>query len=715
MKVINGNFHQGQIMSNMAGFQCTAIALYALLTVFTANPRLDIFTPDAINYIVANGHCMYEELLSQSNDQTPRYLGHWELPMFLQHNNDNIEVHRYENMLHGIVGMNANYPYTTTSIEEALPMAFSISNYFICTFGANTIAIFCVEGSEEWFIFDSHSRNNTGITSPYGSASFLVFSSCDECVQFIIQNYRRMHFEITPVIFERHNYMFINSIHHAGHTESTGVGMELNNTAEYKKNITKNQSVPETDQDKQLDKTKHFHLNSVNRLHVGHNESMDVYMELNNVNNSTKCQETILKNHSEPEKDLEKQIDNTKHFYININDLKCDDKKYEQQIRITAKSFCQCCEKLLFDDQIKTMSRSFKMNLSNGKTINESSTLCSKCSSQLSQNKQPNKYIDNNLDAGIVPECLRSLDIIQRRLISQIQSFMTIIILPGGQYAEKGLTIHFPLDMESYFHSLQKFQKQNILIVTHNRACRQPQVENIPVEKVVNFDDVRSAISWLKENNILYFNFPDLHTNVLNSDHREDQEKYEDIENDIMNTIHSGMESATVLIEYSVPDVDIDSFLSPVEKWEIPVQFDKPTWLSQMPHGEELAFPWLFPYGNGGIYESRSIKLSVLEYFQHRLYNKDDRWRKNITYLMYAVNHMEQTKLTNHIDIYMRLKKSDGKLTAGSLSQNSQSSDIKQNCFMFTKQIRGTVAYWADILQNLLATVKSLGPPPHYF
>lgn len=59
-------------------------------------------------------------------------------------------------------------------------------------------------------------------------------------------------------------------------------------------------------------------------------------MELNNVNNSTKCQESILKNHSEPGKDLEKQIDNTKHFYININDLKCDDKKYEQQIRVTA-------------------------------------------------------------------------------------------------------------------------------------------------------------------------------------------------------------------------------------------------------------------------------------------------------------------------------------------------------------------------------------------
>lgn len=41
MKVTNGNFHQGQIVSNMAGFQCTAIALYALLTIFSIHPNLD--------------------------------------------------------------------------------------------------------------------------------------------------------------------------------------------------------------------------------------------------------------------------------------------------------------------------------------------------------------------------------------------------------------------------------------------------------------------------------------------------------------------------------------------------------------------------------------------------------------------------------------------------------------------------------------------------
>lgn len=61
MKVTHGNFHQGQIVSNMAGFRCTAIALYALLTIFSIHSNLDTVTPELIDYIVLNGHQMYPQ------------------------------------------------------------------------------------------------------------------------------------------------------------------------------------------------------------------------------------------------------------------------------------------------------------------------------------------------------------------------------------------------------------------------------------------------------------------------------------------------------------------------------------------------------------------------------------------------------------------------------------------------------------------------------
>ena len=44
-------------------------------------------------------------------------------------------------------------------------------------------------------------------------------------------------------------------------------------------------------------------------------------------------------------------------------------------------------------------------------------------------------------------------------------------------------------------------------------------------------------------------------------------------------------------------------------------------------------------------------------------------------------------------------------------SENIEPSELREHSFMFMKNIRGTVAYWADILNDLLATVKCLGPP----
>lgn len=247
----------------------------------------------------------------------------------------------------------------------------------------------------------------------------------------------------------------------------------------------------------------------------------------------------------------------------------------------------------------------------------------------MAQTRQPKKFMDNNLNAGSVPECIQKLDVVQRRLISQIQCLMTIIILPGGQYTEKGLVIHFPLDIESYIRSIHNVQNEKQLIITHTN--RRTHLESIPVEKVINFDDVKKAISWLKEHNLLYYNFPDFTpcTHTCNSnDCNEGEEQTNNVQVDVMNVLQQGEECATVPIDYSVPDVEIDTLLGRTPKLEIPVKFNKPAWLSQLPHGEELAFPWLFPYGKRGLYESRPVKLTNLEYLQHRLYNKDVRWRK---------------------------------------------------------------------------------------
>jgi hypothetical protein len=59
---------------------------------------------------------------------------------------------------------------------------------------------------------------------------------------------------------------------------------------------------------------------------------------------------------------------------------------------------------------------------------------------------------------------------------------------------------------------------------------------------------------------------------------------------------------------------------------------------------EELAFPWLFPYGKNGFSSLRKKKLTLNQYYKSRIYNIDPRWRTDISYLMNSVNTLEKKK-----------------------------------------------------------------------
>lgn len=53
----------------------------------------------------------------------------------------------------------------------------------------------------------------------------------------------------------------------------------------------------------------------------------------------------------------------------------------------------------------------------------------------------PFNSILNALDPGNIPFYLKNLTYMEKRLLCKIRVFMTVVILPGGQLAEKGLAI----------------------------------------------------------------------------------------------------------------------------------------------------------------------------------------------------------------------------------------------------------------------------------
>ena len=61
----------------------------------------------------------------------------------------------------------------------------------------------------------------------------------------------------------------------------------------------------------------------------------------------------------------------------------------------------------------------------------------------------------------------------------------------------------------------------------------------------------------------------------------------------------------------------------------------------------------------------------------------------------------------------MRVRKSNSQspITLSDINGISDNPDQQQNSYMFMKNIRGTVAYWKDVLFNLIAMIKNLGSP----
>ena len=89
---------------------------------------------------------------------------------------------------------------------------------------------------------------------------------------------------------------------------------------------------------------------------------------------------------------------------------------------------------------------------------------------------------------------------------------------------------------------------------------------------------------------------------------------------------------------------------------------------------------------------------------------------------MSAINNLEWTQLLNIVNVYMKMHKSvktdnenvNQPISAGDLNNLADNPELLDNSYMFTKRIRGTAAYWKDTLQNLLAMVKTLGPPTFF-
>lgn len=761
---ILGNIHQADSrFGGLAGMQCTAIAYTALVLAFLSHIPTPSWNSHVIDSLVNEGNQIYNDILIRSDtNHTPHYLLHRELPPQLTVGNDRIKAYLYRDIYFGSITQhvdNRDIALGYTLFHDALNGAFAISEFNLLTVSSSTIAVFQSYG--HFYVFDSHSRNEYGRIAPDGSAVLLCFTSLDEVHHYLLSVYNTVLYEITPIMFENtapNSYQTDNINQNSGSKRNTTLPSHVSNESnsentppkKKKKKVAPNCKKNEFKQpcpnsfgndfiwaNFTANIRKQFEnkvRNTSTHDHAYTKHSHEEYSpwnsnKTNEVNNCTSYfNDTALGSNFEQENGTETNTNDTFDFlqsnrknFLRVKNkyqvfkestdipttnhsypvkkrlhekkkkenYNCHEKLFIETIRQIPDKSCRSCRKFLFPSEVYTLNSTSERV----PDLQQGDVLCQLCKNYIHKNKMPYGYVQgNNLHVPDQPPELKNLSITDKRFVSKLHTFMTLLVLPrGGQYAQTGMAIHFEAPIQEIINDFPCINNLNGFVPVVN-AHNQDKVLHM------NMDKVLKALYWLKAYNHLYTNI-----NIK-------EPAYSNVQSEIDDDL---TEYGAIATNVTLPDTNIPTFLRD-GKIVLPHLDNAPVYMDKIQYGEEMSFPYLFPSGRNGLNENRSQKLSHKQYFQHRIYDIDARWRTNISYLLNAVNMFERQQLLETVNVAMKWRTSvsgGGTLRNSNITGSSNNPDMTQDSYMFAKKIRGTAAYWKNKLVNLLAMIKCLGPP----
>ena len=250
----------------------------------------------------------------------------------------------------------------------------------------------------------------------------------------------------------------------------------------------------------------------------------------------------------------------------------------------------------------------------------------------LGKGKVPPYACINNIQVVKVPPVLSVLNTMEQRLISKVQAFMKLIVLPLGQRALAGQSINFPVDVTQVCNALPRPIDESGLILVQSSSSTSASTSTADGGEgspstitthsckgyVVRKPKVMRALHWLKNSNILYadIHIEDGNITCDNNDNNNDNNDENNDDNDDNTTTNEEdeqqqqqqqqgtvngppqLESSVVRTDFNMPNteaVDIirnGDFNCPV--YRLPRVEGQPISLFTDAKAEEMAFPCLF-------------------------------------------------------------------------------------------------------------------------
>ena len=290
--------------------------------------------------------------------------------------------------------------------------------------------------------------------------------------------------------------------------------------------------------------------------------------------------------------------------------------------------------------------------------------ICNDCRSSLRKNKVPRFALAKGLWLGNVPEVLSSLRFVERMLVARVRHNSCCVRIASGMRKMKANAIAFQSPIPVIFNILPpaKDDIAEVLAIMFTGPCKPTPADFKRTPFLVRRNHVRNALEWLKLNHSDYadivisdknldeypedippvsITYKNLATNKTPEGMSVFDEEEEDgtAEGDCTFTVHGLTgEDLNTMSTYAIKakalqHLNNNGKLLAVGHGEGPESiWDNPRLYPQM-------FPWLFPYGLGGI---GSVKyLGELEHKRRLLMYHDKRFQTDPTFPFVAFSHAQ--------------------------------------------------------------------------
>jgi len=479
----------------------------------------------------------------------------------------------------------------------------------------------CCLDEKEFFLFDSHSKNEKGECCPDGFSTILKFSCKSALESHIAKNYLTEDDGNTPFEIQYITVTNMNDQYNLSNDYYTFKEKERKAGDKEKKRKAGDKEKKRKASENEKSKCRERNSNETQK------------------NKCKKCKATC----TEKEK-TRKRVAN---HYAKEKFASDSNRISAFKAAVGPYYICVVCNRCLYKRTVKLFNESkyeLEINLFTPVLSFDSIYyICCTCDRHLSEKEIPCQAVWNKLSLDDLPEEIAVLNRLEKVLFSKRILFKKISIMPKGQQPKiKGAICNIPVRADAVSNCLPRSADNNGLLFV--KLKRKIMFRGHVYFESVRPEFIQNALTFLKNCNPFYSNILIQMDNIskellslsdvnaiVNHDIfpvavENDNENLEG-DNPLDNERVNSGEMCVVPNIYNEGQNLLD--IAPGEN-KTPESFFNDDFC------EEQAFPYLFPKGRFGYKIARAVKLSPVKYFNQRLLNYTQRFPSNADYIFFC-------------------------------------------------------------------------------